>query len=164
MRSTKILALLTAAVFVLMFSQATTCAFAQEHPTEHPTKEHPSEAKAETVTKDAIAAAVTAHVMEEAKDNEGMFVVHDDVEDKDLSLTLDKVHKDRLSQISENEYFACADFKSKEGAKYDLDFFLEGDSPDELEVKDVSIHKKNDIERYTWMEKDGKWEKKEIEQ
>lgn len=156
-------AAVAAAILVLAFSIGAPSLFAQEHPSEHPTKKGQA-APAQEVTKEAIAGAITAYVNEEAAEHEGFFPLHDDEEGKDLSLTLEKVHDDRLATISSDTHFACADFKSKEGTMYDLDFFVKGTSPDKLEVIEVFIHKKDGKERYLWVEEGGVWMKKELEE
>ena len=163
MRSKKQRAALAALVIVLAFSIWTTCAFAQEHPTEHPTKGHKA-AETVEITKEALSGAITAYVKGEAAKHEGYFPFHDEKDGVDLFLTLDKVHEERLARISEDTYFACADFKSKDGAMYDLDIFMKGTSAGDLKMTDITIHKKNGKERYTWREESGLWKRKEIQE
>ena len=67
-----------------------------------------------------------------------------------LELKLDKVHKERLSRIKDDVYFACADFKNSDGVIYDLDIFMEGASVDELTVNEVIVHKQDGKARYGW--------------
>jgi hypothetical protein len=141
-------------------------ALGQEHPKEHPKgaehpKEHPKgEAKA-AVTKEDLGAAVEAHVKQESEKN-GAFTVDDPVDKKKLSLTLKMVHKDKLSQVGPDTYFACADFAAADGTTYDLDIFMKGPNKNSLQATEVSVHKKNGVERYTWMEEGGVWKKKEM--
>ncbi|MCI0531267.1 MAG: hypothetical protein L0Y74_04895 [candidate division Zixibacteria bacterium] len=135
--------------------------FAQEHP-EHPTKTAPKP-KAE-VTKETMGKAITDYVRQDAKMKGGFFLVYDPQAKKTVTLTLDKVHQDRLSQVEENLFFACSDFKTADGKVYDLDFFMKGNpisSGTELAVTDIMIHKIDSQPRYTWYEEGGVWKRKE---
>jgi hypothetical protein len=135
--------------------------FAQEHP-EHPTKTAPK-AKVE-VTREMMAKAITDYVNQDAKMKGGYFLVYDPQAKKTLTLTLDKVHQDRLSQVDEHLFFACSDFKSTDGKLYDLDFFMKGKETStgmELGVSEIMIHKEGGKARYTWYEEGGIWKRKE---
>ena len=142
--------------------------FAQEHPTEHPTKakkvkkaqaEKPTKAKAGAVTIDQMSQAITDFISSDAKLKGGFFLCYDASAKKTLQLTLDKVHKERLSQVGDNLYFACSDFKSASGKMYDLDFFMES-KDGKLAVTEIMIHKEDGKARYSWFEKDGVWDRK----
>ena len=135
--------------------------FAQEHP-EHPTKAAP-QSKME-VTKETMAKAITDYVSQDAAMKGGYFLIYDPQAKKTLTLTLDKVHQDRLSQVDERLFFACSDFKSSDGKSYDLDFFMKGKesaSGMELTVSEIMIHKQDGKPRYSWYEEDGSWKRKE---
>lgn len=120
--------------------------WAQEHP------EHPSgAAKAESaVTLEDVAKHIESYVKQESKD--GAFKVEDKKAGKPLALTLDRVHRERLSQVGPDMFFVCADFKSADGKAYDLDFFVQGTRKDNLRVlpEKTSVHKEDGKERYTW--------------
>ena len=142
--------------------------YAQEHPTEHPTKakkvkkaqaEKPTEAKAGAVTVDQMAHAITHFIDSDSELKGGFFLCYDASAKKALQLTLDKVHKERLSQVGDNLFFACSDFKSASGKMYDLDFFMES-KDGELAVTEIMIHKEDGKARYSWVEKDGVWNRK----
>lgn len=145
------------AVFVMLFFSAAV-ATAQEHPSEHP-QEHPS-SNAE-VTKETLAMAITDYVDKESNLKGGYFMVFDNVAKEPLALTLDKVHKEKLASLGNGVYFACADFKATNGNLYDLDIFMQ-EGHDGLVVSDISVHKVEGNPRYTWIEKDGIWKKKEL--
>ena len=85
--------------------------------------------------------------------------VRDDVSGGDLALKLDKIHRERLSKTSEGTYFVCADFMTRQGKSYDLDFWVEH-SADGLQVAETTIHKEEGVARYMWFEEDGRWERK----
>lgn len=130
----------------------------KEHPAEGQAKppteakpEHPEEAGAvEEVTLEDIASVVEEYVQENSE--EGIFRFYDDKTDTWLDLKLAKIHRDKLAQTKDDEYFVCADFQGMDGNMYDLDFFVLGETRDELEVNEdsISIHKVNGKERYTW--------------
>jgi hypothetical protein len=130
---------------------------------EHP-EEHPASAAKPTVTLEEVAQHIESYVKKESKD--GAFKIQDKQAGKELSLTLDRVHRERLSQIGPDMFFVCADFKSADGKMYDLDFFVQGTSKDNLHVVPgrTSVHKENGKERYTWMlnTKTGNWEQKPV--
>ena len=138
--------------------------FAQEHPSEHP-KEHPSEhpkGSAAGVTKEDLGIAVESYIQGEMAKGDGTWKI-DDVEGKTtLALTLDKVHKDKLATTAKDTYFACADLKNSDGHMYDLDVFMKGPDKDHLAATEVSVHKKDGLERYTWARKDGVWKKQAV--
>ena len=130
----------------------------QEHPKEHPT-EHPSNAESKAVTKDNLARAIRRHIKSTSALNKGFYLAIDDNTERALKLTLVKVHDDKLASLGNQTYFACADFKADNGKIYDLDVFMKGESVDELTPTEVSVHKEDGVERYTWVEKRGVWRK-----
>jgi hypothetical protein len=150
--------LLATAPLTLLLIVAPTVGAQEKHP-EHPK----SKAQAEGITKADLATAIKKWVEKESSGNGGWLAVNDPVAKKTLQLKLDKVHEDRLSQVAPNQYFACADFVTKDGAKYDIDVFMEGKSKDDLKETEVSVHKVNGKERYSWVEDNGIWKKKPAE-
>jgi len=137
---------------------------AQEKHPEHPKKsEHPTDKKQTGLTKADLAAAIKTWTEKEAARNDGWLKVDDPVQQKTLQLKLEKVHDDRLSQIKPDTYFACADFVEKDGTKYDIDIFMQGKTKSDLQNTEVSVHKVNGKERYTWFEENGVWKKKPAE-
>jgi hypothetical protein len=153
---------LTAALFAFSVP-----AMAAEHP-EHPQKkaakgakgakaaEHPAKTAASTVALEDVAVHIEQWV---AGQNGGEYVIEDTHAKKTLTLTLDKIHRERLSGIGDDTYFVCADFKTAEGTVYDLDFFVKGTSKADLKLVagKTSVHKESGNARYTWSEKDGVW-------
>jgi len=154
-------------------------ALAGEHPTEHPS-EHPSGKKAEHpehpakktdkaeksvgLTKEDMAEAISGYVAKDADLKGGYFLVFDKESGKPLALQLEKVHKDRLSRVAKDVYFACADFRTHDGKKvYDLDVFMHGPDKKHLKVTEVSVHKEDGDARYGWVEKNGVWSKSPIQ-
>ncbi len=128
-----------------------------EHPTEHPSA---APAKKAVTTKD-IGDGIQKHIDDKSKeDKNGKFQVKDG--EKDLALTLVKVHNDKLANLGGGSYFACVDFKGTDGNTYDVDFFLKGD-PGAMTVTETNVHKVNGKPRYNWKEEGGKWCKVDIE-
>lgn len=115
---------------------------------------------AREVTAQELANMVQRYVERQTTLQGGAFVYYDQETQKPLVLTLDKVHEDRLAKTGENSYFVCADFKSPEGKAYDLDFFLTGGGQRRPRVTEISIHKAEGRERYSWVEANGVWQKK----
>ena len=145
---------------------ASSILFAQgEHPTttkkaEHPTTSiSPQIVQGEKITLKNLARAIKGFVEADIV-LRGAFLVIDPKTDTVLKLKLEKVHKERLSHIGEDIYFACADFNADNGKVYDLDIFLHGTNTDNLTVSEISIHKEDDIARYGWQEENGIWSKK----
>jgi len=136
---------------------------AQEHPTTLP-GELPGSSVKPAVSLDAVAQSIQSYVKK--KSQSGAFVLHDAKTGKDLQLTLDKVHRDRLASIGSDQYFACTDFKGADGHTYDVDFFVHGTTQQDLKVieKDTSVHKVDGKPRYNWhYNKDsGLWEKQPV--
>ena len=130
--------------------------FSAEHP-EHPAEE--TEA-AKGFNKEELAKSIADYVKKDAKLKGGYFLVYDKKNKEALVLELALVHKDKLSKIAKNIYFACADFKTLKGKVYDLDIFMKGTEKGNLEVTEVSVHKETGKPRYTWYEEGGIWKKK----
>ncbi|EQB62488.1 MAG: hypothetical protein RBG1_1C00001G0067 [candidate division Zixibacteria bacterium RBG-1] len=139
-------------------------AWAQEHP-EHPKQqpkttkqEHPQKETASLTTAD-LAKGISDYVDEDSKLKGGYLLIYDPSIKKSLELTLTKVHQDKLSQVGENLYFACSDFKATNDKMYDLDFFMKQDE-NGLMVTEISIHKEEGKPRYSWAEEKGLWVRK----
>ena len=137
-----------------------------EHPTSTKKAEHPTASiitptivQGEKITLQNLVRAIESFV--EADINlRGAFLVIDPSTDKVLKLNLEKVHKERLSHVGDDVYFACADFNADNGKVYDLDIFLHGNNTDNLTVTEISVHKEDGNARYGWQEQDGVWVKK----
>jgi len=131
--------------------------WAQEHP-EHPRRDSVKEKKEAILSTETLAQAITNYVQKETMLKGGYFLYYDEKLKKPLMLTLEKVHRDKLSHVGEGVYFACSDFKADNGKTYDLDFFMkENDSG--LEVSEINVHKENGIPRYSWVEENGIWKR-----
>jgi cytochrome c553 len=130
----------------------------QEHPTEHPqTTAKPA------VSLKEVAQSIKSYVKENSTN--GVFVFHDPKTGNNLSLKLEKVHRDRLSAVGPDLYFACADFKGADGHTYDLDFFARGTNRNlKVVEKETSVHKVDGKPSYNWhYNKDsGLWEKQSV--
>ncbi|NOY69720.1 MAG: hypothetical protein GXP53_09595 [Deltaproteobacteria bacterium] len=161
MRTNQKNAIITVFCFVTaFFFVACGYLWAGEHPSEHPTEQAIKQTKA--ITKDALATAVENYVNTKSAAADGYFSFVDPKANKALSLTLVRVHKDRLARINKDTYFACADFKEKGGDMYDLDIFMQGQSAEQLKMTDIAVHKKNDKPRYTWVKDNGLWKRNKI--
>lgn len=137
--------------------------FAGEHP-EQPRGGYVAEEQKLRVTKEDVAKFAEEYVRKNS--TEGVFKYLDKNTGKYLELTLEKVHKDKLTPTKVDEFFVCADFKGKDGNRYDLDFFVQGADKSNLRVDktSVAVHKINGKENYTWNynKKKDLWEKKAI--
>ena len=129
---------------------------------EHPGQMVPlTEEEKPHVTKEDVAKFAEEYIQKNSKD--GVFRHVDKNTGKELELTLDKVHKDKLTPTKKDEYFVCADFKGKDGNTYDLDFFVQGTDRRNLwvDTASIAVHKVNGKENYTWNynKKKDLWEK-----
>jgi hypothetical protein len=127
---------------------------AQEHP------EHPENKKAQTkaYSIDDLEKSIKSAVAAKEKAGGGYYRLADKTAKKTWELKLDKVHRERLSRLDEHTYFACTDFKSKDGHTVDVDFFMK-DKGGKLVMSDATVHKVDGKPRYNWEEKDGFWKK-----
>ena len=136
-----------------------------EHPTKSKKAEHqtttitPQVVPGERITLQNLALAIESFVEADIM-LRGAFLVIDPSTDEVLKLNLEKVHKERLSHVGDDVYFACADFNADNGKVYDLDIFLHGNNTDNLTVTEISVHKEDGNARYGWQEQDGVWVKK----
>ncbi len=124
-----------------------------EHPSEHPTT-----VKSLKLTISQLAESIEKYIQQDVE-LKGGFFVFDVKNDEVLNLTLNKIHKERLSNIGNDTYFACADFKASNGKVYDLDVFMMGKSQDDLVVTEINVHKESGIARYGWQNQSGIWVK-----
>lgn len=143
-------------VLSVMWMLNTSCVLlAKEHP------EHPKGKEKSEVTLEDVAKYAEEYIQKNSRD--GVFRHYDKNTKKELELTLDRVHRERLSQTKKDEYFVCADFKGKDGRTYDLDFFVRGKDTSKLKIdkSGIDVHKVDGKENYTWNydEKKGVWEK-----
>ena len=127
-------------------------AVAQEHP------EHPKSGKPKAISVTDLENAIKADIAEKSKDTNGVFKLYDPELKKTWDLTLDRVHKDRLSKLSADTYFACVDMKDPSGKTVDVDFFLKS-KDGKLEMTDTTVHKVEGKPRYNWKEEDGFWKR-----
>jgi len=137
--------------------------WAQEHPegSEHP-QDPNKHAKTKAVDVNELEKAIKADIRAQQKKNGGVFKLEDAELNKTWELTLDHVHRERLSRLDEKTYFACVDFNAKDGTKVDVDFFLK-EADGKLVRTDTTLHKVNGKPRYNWREKDGFWERVPVE-
>ena len=148
-------------VFIALLALAS-WSIAAEHPAEHP-EERLGDVSRPGITKGELADAIRGYVEKDSALKGGYFMVYDSKAGESLTLSLLKVHENRLSSIGNDVYFVCADFKTPEGKVYDLDIFMKGHDKDHLAVTEVSVHKEAGVERYTWHEEGGVWEKSHME-
>lgn len=104
----------------------------------------------EEVTLEDLANVVEKYIQDSSEND--VFKFYDEKTDTWLELNLVKIHQDRLAQTKDNKYFVCAEFRGMDDNRYDLDFFVHNGTRYELEVDEdnISIHKINNRERYTW--------------
>lgn len=148
-------------LLVLCLSVAASLRAQQEHPKqEHPKKqEHPASKPATTAD---LEKAIRAHVDEMAKKNDGRFPVKDGELQKTWALSLDRVHTDKLTQLKDDTYFACVDFKADDGTAVDVDFYLQS-KEGKLTITDTTVHKVNGQARYYYQQKGDRWERVKTE-
>lgn len=127
---------------------------------DHPTKRSTGSTSKTELSKDDLANAIEKYVKSDSGLKGGFFLIYDIKSSQSLVLTLDRVHRKRLSKIGRNEYFACADFKTQQGKVYDLDMFMKGSDKNNLKITEISIHKEAGKERYTWYQSGDVWKKK----
>ena len=127
-----------------------------EHP-EHPS-EHPTTKKEPKLTMADLTLSIENYIQNDVT-LKGGFFVYDKNKKEILTLTLTKIHKERLSNIGGDTYFACADFSASNGNIYDLDIFMTGKSQSNLVVTEINVHKENGTARYLWENQQGIWVK-----
>lgn len=155
----KIIIIMFAASLLVAQGEHPTKTKKAEHPTTTPTTTFtPQIVQGERITLQNLAKAIEGFVEADII-LRGAFLVIDPKTDTVLKLKLDKVHKERLSHIGEDIYFACADFNADNGKVYDLDIFLHGTNTDNLTVTEISVHKEDGTARYGWIEENGIWAK-----
>jgi len=117
---------------------------------------HPENAHLTQVTADSLAQSITDYVQAESARHGGEFPVNDPQRQTTLGLALTTVHRERLSQLADGRYFACADFKGRDGHTYDVDIFMRKDSTG-LTPTELIVHKQDGTARFDWVERNGTW-------
>jgi hypothetical protein len=102
-----------------------------------------------------VANTVRAFINEEARAHDGFCRINDPVENATLDLRLKDVYTEKLMKVQPNTFVACATLETAAGTAYDVDFYLKGTTPQNLKVVDVSIHAKNGVQRYAWVDEKG---------
>jgi hypothetical protein len=118
--------------------------------------QHPEQAHLTQVTVDTLADAISSYVQAESERHGGSFPVPDPDHGTSLGLSLTTVHRERLSQLGDGRYFACADFKGRDGNTYDVDLFMRAESTG-LVPSEMIVHKVNGTPRFNWIERGGVW-------
>ena len=118
--------------------------------------QHPEQAHLTQVTVDTLADAISSYVQAESERHGGSFPVPDPDHGASLGLSLTTVHRERLSQLADGRYFACADFKGRAGDTYDVDLFMRAESTG-LVPTEMIVHKVNGTARFNWIERGGVW-------
>ncbi len=131
---------------------------AQEHPMEHPKK---TTSAAKPISTATLEKAIKEQIAEKAKANGGKLGVKDDVLNKTWQLDLVKVHTDKLTQLDDNTYFACVDFKAADGTPVDVDFYMKNDNG-KLSLSDTTVHKVNGKPRFNYEKKGNYWERVKV--
>lgn len=127
-----------------------------EHPKgkkghEHPAKKKTADWVKHKKTMKAFVRAVEKHVRAKKKEA-GSFEVYDAVLGKTWKLKMKKIHKKRIARLSDDKFFACADFTTvgkKPRTELDLDFFVTKTS-DGWNVDQVLVHKIAGRPRYNY--------------
>ena len=120
--------------------------------------EHPTTIKDPKLTVEELTISIENYIQNDVN-LKGGFFVYDKNKKEILTLTLTKIHKERLSNIGGDTYFACADFSASNGNIYDLDIFMTGKSQDNLVVTEINVHKENGTARYLWENQNEIWVK-----
>jgi len=117
---------------------------------------------ADPITIDEIADQIKAHVAEMSRRNGGRFLIEH--EGESLSLTLIRVHMEYLANLGGGVQFACVDLVEADGTVYDVDFFLAGNDPENLEVTQTHVHKLDGQPLYAWEQlADDTWHRVPVE-
>lgn len=143
-------------------------AVAQEHP-EHPVRtdwdaiEQQAAPRQRAWSARDLERAIKADVARRSKPAQGVFKLADPVLGTTWDLKLDKVHRERLTKISPDTYFACVDMKDPEGRVIDVDFFLKAKGRG-LQMVGITVHKIDGKPRYDWKEEEGFWKRIPVEE
>ncbi|MBI5883598.1 MAG: hypothetical protein HZB91_10905, partial [Elusimicrobia bacterium] len=99
---------------------------------------------------DTYAAVVKAYLHEAAAQNDGDFLVKDEVTGHVFRLTLLDIPKDKIVYLSPDQAFACVPFQGAAGEKLDLDIYVKKTGIGEWTVSKVYLHKIDGKERFVY--------------
>ena len=112
-----------------------------------------------------IKAAIHTYVKKNAERNNGYFTIRDDQTGQTLMLEMVRIHEPIRKLIRTGQYFACVDFREKDGPPqklWDLDFWVEPRNG-RLEVVKVRVHKEPKLINGEWVKSPRyKWEGEQI--
>lgn len=116
-----------------------------------------ADASGPEITAAKFANAVRQRILEKARENDSVLVLPDPRNEDSLSVKLVKVVEKSVSKFSEDVRYVCGKFKgTKDGMRYDIDFYLEGNEPSSLEPhREPLLHKVDGEARYKYVEKEG---------
>jgi hypothetical protein len=128
-----------------------------EHPAQPTAKapEHPAGHEHPVGSKPWVKQMKKEYIKTVEKHVKGGVKIHDDKLNQDWELKLKRIHKGRIAYLGNNQFFACADFKSsKKGDKsmLDLDFYA-SKKEGGWSVDKTLIHKVDGKARYTYNDK-----------
>ncbi|MBI4062840.1 MAG: hypothetical protein HY401_00885 [Elusimicrobia bacterium] len=127
---------------------------AQSQGKEHPKHEHPVGSVAWNKQMSQEYTKTVQNHVKEAKASGG-FKIRDAKLGKEWNLSLVRVHKNKVVHLGNDQFFACADFRSAikgDRSKVDLDFYATK-SGNDWKIDKVLIHKVNGKPRYTYNDK-----------
>lgn len=114
--------------------------------------------KNHTWNKNSVEKDLLSFVDKERSKDGGVFSVQDEIQSTVRQLVLEKIHTDKIVQLSDGTSFVCADFKDANGDRVDVDFFMSPTAQGNVEqVRKIQIHKVNGSPRYTYVQKNGQW-------
>ncbi|MBI4676353.1 MAG: caspase family protein, partial [Elusimicrobia bacterium] len=99
---------------------------------------------------DTYRAVVKAYLDEAAAQNDGEFLVKDEVTGRLHRLKLSEFRKEDIVHISREEAFACVGFEAATGEKIDLDVYVKKRGTGEWAVSRIYLHKIDGKERFVY--------------
>ncbi len=114
-----------------------------------PATEHPGEHEEKRGWE--ISSAMHEYIVEKKNEGNGVFRLKDEKTNQELELEFVEIHNPVRKLEKTGEFFACTDFRLKDGKDqfYDLDFWLT-EKDGKLQVTQIRIHKEP-------QEQDGNW-------
>jgi len=99
--------------------------------------------------------AIEEYIRKDSELRGGYFLIYDWREERPVALSFHGIPRERVRPLGPNAYLACVDMFTPAGEDYNVDFFLRGADPEEMEVTNISIHAAAGCPRYEWREEGG---------
>lgn len=101
---------------------------------------------------------IESYIKKDSARKGGFFTIFDP--DAGVAVPLDYERVNQVLDLGNGTHVACVGMSTPEGRKYDLDFFIRGDTPHDLNITRIMIHSDAEQSRYEWYQEGAHWKRR----